>query len=151
MATLWVPYWRLIEVIGEESARAFCLVYGGVDYSVPKKPNAELLELIGVDAWALCAEFPGIDITLPNEVKRPPTKKDAIVEMVANLRARGVTPRPKEIALILGCTKRHVDGVIGDTTSQEEKRRIRLRRSKNDGVHRLPDCLMVANGVRARD
>ena len=148
MATQWVPYWKLIEVIGEESARALCLVYGGVDYSVPKKPNAELLELIGGDAWALCAEFPGRDIPLPNEAKRPQTKKDAIVEVVAKLRAQGITPRPKEIALMLGCTKRHVDGVIGDTTSPEEKRRIRLRRSKNSGVHRLPDCLMVANGAR---
>lgn len=147
MATPWVSYFQLVEVIGEESAIALCRSFGGVDYYVPKKPNEELLSIIGNSAWELCAEFPGIDITLPNAVNRTPSKKEGIVELVARLRAEGLDPKPRQIARMLGCTKRHVQHVLSDTTSLEEKRSLRLKRSKNSGVHRLPICVVEANGV----
>lgn len=147
MGALWVPFVKLVDVIGEESATALCAKYGGVDYAVPKKPNTELIEIIGDDAMLLCAEFPGIDIVLPNTVNRPPTKKDSIVQLIEKLRAEGVDPKPRQIALLLGCTKRHVESVMSDTTSPEEKLKLRLKRSKNAGVHRLPICVMDANGI----
>lgn len=142
MASIWVSLVSLQSLLGAEPANTLCTVYAGRRIYIPAEPGQALVDILGDCAWTLCAEYRGMEIMLPTATIQQQTKKERIVRLLE----QGLSY--SEIVAEVGCTERHVAGIAsavrkGLTPIQ----RIRLRRSKNDGVHRLPDCLMVANGV----
>jgi uncharacterized protein YerC len=141
MASTWVSLVSLRELLGDDAANALCTVYAGRRIYIPVEPGDELVRILGDCAWTLCAEYRGMEIMLPTATIQQQTKKERIVRLLE----QGLSY--SEIVSAVGCTERHVAGIAscirkGLTPVQ----RLKLKRTKNSGVHRLPLCIMEANG-----
>lgn len=104
MAENWISRPELEELIGREAADTLCRTSGGVPLHVPYSPDAgsRLGRLLGPGPLtALCAEYGGMRITVPNG-RRPEPHKGAVIRLLEAGRPHG------SIALELGVTERYV-------------------------------------------
>ncbi|MCL1939555.1 MAG: RNA helicase [Desulfovibrionaceae bacterium] len=112
---MWVSMPDLIEILGRDMANTLCVTRGGVEIYVPHNPSSvhDLARIVGLRGMeALCAEFKGQYIIVPNG-KREPHK-----ERVHQLLSQGKTKR--DIALECGVTERYVYYVAGMGPKQEQ-------------------------------
>lgn len=134
---------RLVTIMGPESASMFLFGWGGLSVYIPKQPVDSWIETLGeAGAEQLCKHYGGENISVPNDYIQPKKLAAQIVELLQ----RGYSHN--EVAFELGCTWRY-SALIAQEQRIGNRGFAKLKRSKNDGVHRLPDCLMVANGVGA--
>lgn len=117
MASIWLSWATLVEIIGVESATALCLKYGGVEVYVPSNPEAgELAGIIGAQAMqALSAYAGGSAVMLPNAARQKP-KKSRIIRLLQ----AGWTPR--RIAIECGVTERWVRHLAERSCMQVQRR-----------------------------
>lgn len=107
MAETWVSYPELSDIIGADAARALCACRGGVPFYVPRRDAAGasalwLARIVGQRALAaLCGEYGGMYIAVPNGRRAEPYKRKAL-----SLLERGRSQR--DVALELGLTERYV-------------------------------------------
>lgn len=100
---------ELESVLGRDAARALTLCLGGTPVYVPRKPQPghELARIVGERGLlALCAEYGGMKLELPNG-RNPEPRKAAVLEALA----RGMSLR--EAALACGVTRRYVCMLAG--------------------------------------
>ena len=145
MARDSVSWPDLVSLLGEEAAHDLCMAYGGLPLYVGRRPTEELMFNIGERAaLTLCKQYAGNEI-IPamGPLKEPDIKALAIpmlesgmsqLEVARELRSRGVM-----------CHIRTVQGAA--QIMNQGRAKPRKVPAKNVGVYRLPDCLMVANGV----
>jgi DNA-binding NarL/FixJ family response regulator len=107
MASTWVSYGELVDIIGVSMAKTLCMTRGGVSLYIPKlaSPQSELAKIVGMGAMhALSAVHGGEVIVVPNRRNKEP-QKGKILEMLN----AGASPR--EVALRLDVTQRYVEHV----------------------------------------
>lgn len=131
----------LVSIMGPESASMFLLGWGGMLVYIPKSPVSAWVETLGeAGANAICKHYGGENISVPNDYIQPKKLASQIIELLE----RGYSHN--DVAFELGCTWRYSAMI-----AQEQRRGnggfAKLKRSKNSGVHRLPICVMEANGV----
>ena len=104
MAETWISLAELKMIIGDDAAGTLTLIRGGVSFYLPQQEDItnSLAGLIGLPAMAaLCREFGGRYITVPNG-KKPEPHKGAVITMLEG----GSSHR--DIAGKLGVTERYV-------------------------------------------
>ncbi|WP_298998146.1 RNA helicase [uncultured Desulfovibrio sp.] len=107
MASTWVSYGELVDIIGVCLAKTLCMTRGGVSLYIPKtaSPQSDLAKIVGMGAMhALSTVHGGEVIVVPNRRNKEP-QKSKILEMLN----AGASPR--EIALRLDVTQRYVEHV----------------------------------------
>lgn len=103
MSDVWVSQFELSEAIGDVGAVILCAQCGGRSCFIPRKPTGGLLlELLGRQRMAaLCAEFGGMQIVVPNLRKAEPFKSRIVSRLEGG-------EKPDRIAEDLGVTTRYV-------------------------------------------
>lgn len=104
MAETWISMPELTALIGADMAKTLCNLRGGTPMYVPATASAghTLAGIIGTrNMELLCAEFPGMYITVPNGRKQEP-RKGEIMSRLEEGRSHAA------IALELGVTERYV-------------------------------------------
>lgn len=112
---MWISMPELTAILGKDAARTLARHLGGVQTYVPAEPSAahQLAKIVGVRGMAaLCSEFKGEYITVPNE-KREPHKTE-----VDRLLKQGMSKRA--VALACGVTERYVYYVAALDPGQEQ-------------------------------
>lgn len=112
---MWVSMPDLIAILGRDMAGTLCHAKGGVEIYVPYSASSShsLARIVGLRGMmALCAEFKGQYITVPNG-KREPYK-----ERIYQLLRQGKTKQA--IALECGVTERYVYHLASLDPKQEQ-------------------------------
>ena len=129
MGATWVPYCRLVELVGETEAEK--IIQARLLF-IPNKPSARMLEVMSVgSALTLCKEYGGGDILFASSTIR---KRDK--ERIIELLEEGLSQ--SQIMIEVGCSLRHVQSVassIGMVTKRSLK-----KRQKIPGQLALPMC-----------
>jgi|GEM_PF-5938711 len=84
MATLWISGTDLSQLIGREKAEALLREYAGRQVYIPINASRQKFSaVVGEEANAILSrEFPGIDVSFPSTIGRPPTMKERIRELI---------------------------------------------------------------------
>ena len=110
MATLWISGTDLSQLIGREKAEALLREYAGRQVYIPINASRQkFTPVIGEEANAvLSREFPGIDVSFPSTIGRPPTMKERIRELIEQ--GRTCT----EVVRTVKCSERYFHMVAVD-------------------------------------
>ena len=142
MAAESVCVHTIVTIMGPESASMFLLGWGGLAVYIPKRPTDSWIETLGeTGADQLCKHYGGENISVPNDYIQPKKLAAQIIELLE----RGYSHN--DVAFELGCTWRY-SALIAQEQRLGNSGFAKLKRSKNRGVHRLPICVVVANGVQ---
>lgn len=117
MASTWVSFGELVDIIGVSMAKTLCATRGGISLYIPKSATtqSELTKIIDFGAMqALSAAHGGEVIVVPNRRSREP-QKNKILEML------GTGASPREIALKLDVTQRYVEYMVAVSRSKEKQ------------------------------
>ena len=91
MSDVWVSQFELSEAIGDVGAVILCAQCGGRSYFIPRKPTGFLLELLGRQRMAaLCTEFGGMQIVVPNLRRGEPFKGRILSRLEAGEKADAI-------------------------------------------------------------
>ena len=102
MSDVWVSHADLAEAIGETGSVILCAQCGGRSLYIPRKPTGYLLALLGPQRMAaLCGEFGGMQIVVPNLRRGEPFKSQIIARLEAG-------EKPDSRAGAIGVTTRYV-------------------------------------------
>lgn len=140
MSAQYVSWPDIEKILGTKNGKTFCHARGGLPTYIPQRPSEKLLSILDERAvLALCKEYGGSDIIPamgPSEVQ---TKQELAIELLSQgmseleaaeeMRRRGVR-----------CCIRTVQGAKQILTGKKSKRK------GLEGVHRLPMCILFANG-----
>ena len=112
---MWVSMPELENILGRDMAHTLARHQGGIEFYVPVKadPAHSIARIVGVHGMmALCTEFKGQAITVPNGRNEPQKGK------VLRLLAEGKTKA--SIALECGVSENYVYKLAGLTPRQEQ-------------------------------
>ncbi len=100
---MWISMPELIRILGKDAALSMAAAMGGTRVYVPSKADEahRLAEIVGLRGMrALCAEFCGMVITVPN------ARREALKEKAVTLLGQGKAPQ--EIVRECGVTLRYI-------------------------------------------
>jgi len=112
---MWVSLPELRAILGHDMADTLCIVRGGVKIYVPHNASVthELARIVGLRGMmALCAEYKGEYITVPNGKREP--HKERVYQLLRQGKSR------RAIAQECGVTERYVYYVACMGPKQEQ-------------------------------
>ena len=145
MARDSVSWPDLVKIMGVDGAMDFCNAYAGLPVYIRKSPSDELLFILGeVAALSLCKHYGGSEIIPVLGPSRASSVKDVAIPMLES----GMSELEVAKALRKLGMRCHIRTVQGAAQVMNHgKKKESCVSTKNRGVHRLPGCLMEANGV----
>ena len=128
MATLWISGIDLSQLIGREKAEALLREYAGRQVYIPINASRQkFTPVVGEKANAILSrEFPGIDVSFPSTIGRPPLMK----ERIRALLEQGKTC--SEVVRIVKCSERYFNMVAVDM-GRPPAERAQKARTVTDG------------------
>lgn len=148
MARDSVSWPDLVKMLGKDGAKDLCNAHGGLPLYVPKRPNDGLLFTLGeVAAMELCKHYGGSEIIPVMGPSDVPTKKEMAIQLLS-LGMSELEAAKEMRRQGMKCCIRTVQDAARAMRGGKLKARVS---AKNIGVHRLPICLMEANGLEVGD